>query len=357
MPSKNTVTKPDNSHIDEEEELIPVGDGVSDLSPESEDSDVNESEELESSDDKSDSKADSRLSEEAQDDDDEERQRIRAFRRKRRGARKENIKRDRLELNFLRNRNDDLERRLNSVESRTIGAEVSTVDQKISAIQQQIDLADQIIAGAISSNDPDRGQDVVKAQRARDQLLRAKVQLEGVKDNLDRSRQDSSDERPAAREQAGASVIGEVQRRRAGEWFNNNRWFDPKGSNAESKTVAKIDREITAEGLDPSTEEYWDEFESRVSEALPHLYEEDEAPPTKRVPESKKTSTPAKGGPKFRVDGKERPLKPGEVYVSAERRKALEDAGVWEDPKLRAKFLKRYAEYDRDASRGGGSTH
>jgi hypothetical protein len=335
------------SKEDEEEELIPVGDGVADLqTAEPEDKEDDDSE---------DSKEDTRLSEEAQDDDDEDREKIRAFRRKRRANRKDNLKRDRLELNFLRQRNDDLERRLNSVESRTTGAEVATVDQKIAAIQQQIDLADQIIAGAISSNEPDRGQDVVKAQRARDQLIRAKIQLETAKEGLGRSETPDRAEASGGRQQAEAApVITEVQRRRAGEWFSQNRWYDPKGSNAESRKVAKIDQEISAEGFDPATDEYWDEFEDRVRQTLPHLYDEDQDDDT---PSSKPVSKQKPSGPKFTVGGRERSLKRGEVYISPERRKALEDAGVWEDPKLRARYLKRYAEYDRDASRGNGSAH
>jgi hypothetical protein len=36
------------------------------------------------------------------------------------------------------------------------------------------------------------------------------------------------------------------------------------------------------------------------------------------------------------------------MYVSPERKSALVVAGVWDDPVLRNKYLKRYAEYDRN---------
>jgi hypothetical protein len=36
-----------------------------------------------------------------------------------------------------------------------------------------------------------------------------------------------------------------------------------------------------------------------------------------------------------------------EIYVSPERKQALIEAGVWDDPVLRMKYVKRYAEYDR----------
>jgi len=36
-----------------------------------------------------------------------------------------------------------------------------------------------------------------------------------------------------------------------------------------------------------------------------------------------------------------------EIYLSPERKQALIDAGVWDDPILRMKYAKRYSEYDR----------
>lgn len=37
-----------------------------------------------------------------------------------------------------------------------------------------------------------------------------------------------------------------------------------------------------------------------------------------------------------------------EVYISPERKQALIDAGVWDDPVLRMKYVKRYAAYDAE---------
>jgi hypothetical protein len=42
-------------------------------------------------------------------------------------------------------------------------------------------------------------------------------------------------------------------------------------------------------------------------------------------------------------------LKANEVYIDPERKKAMQEAGVWDDPKLRQQMLKRYHQFDRDA--------
>jgi hypothetical protein len=38
------------------------------------------------------------------------------------------------------------------------------------------------------------------------------------------------------------------------------------------------------------------------------------------------------------------------VYISPERKQALIDAGVWDNADLRQRYIKRYAEYDRNNS-------
>ena len=37
-----------------------------------------------------------------------------------------------------------------------------------------------------------------------------------------------------------------------------------------------------------------------------------------------------------------------EVYVSPERKNAMVQAGVWDDPVLRQRYLKQYAKWDRE---------
>lgn len=40
-----------------------------------------------------------------------------------------------------------------------------------------------------------------------------------------------------------------------------------------------------------------------------------------------------------------------EVYVSSERRQAMVEAGVWDDPTRRAKYLKAYQQYDKEKAK------
>lgn len=56
------------------------------------------------------------------------------------------------------------------------------------------------------------------------------------------------------------------------EFKNENRWFDSKGSNIDSKITLAIGEKLIEDGYDPATEDYWDELADLLEEKLPHRY-------------------------------------------------------------------------------------
>jgi len=96
------------------------------------------------------------------------------------------------------------------------------------------------------------------------------------------------------------------------------------------------------DGYDPKSEEYWNELRARAARRLPDRFAKAEA-----KTEQKEERTP-RGGPGIGSGREHAPTSTRkEVYVSPERKQALIEAGVWDDPVLRMKYVKRYAEYDK----------
>jgi hypothetical protein len=105
------------------------------------------------------------------------------------------------------------------------------------------------------------------------------------------------------------------------------------------------------EGFDPRTKEYWDELTKRCRRAIPHQFEDSRRSDDDEEDEKdiRRDSRKNRGsGPKFSTGGRERNLRKNEVYVSAERKQAMIDAGVWDDPKLRGRYLKNYQRWDKE---------
>ena len=141
---------------------------------EDDDLDNNQDEELlVVTDDQEDDQEDERV---ARDDQNDEREAIRERRRKEKAERKERkdtaIKRDKLELDFLRKRNDDLERRLTAQEERAFKTDLGTIDSAIQNAAREAQMAERVIAKAVEAGN---GEDVTKAMRFRDEAI-AKVQ-------------------------------------------------------------------------------------------------------------------------------------------------------------------------------------
>lgn len=251
---------------------------------------------------------------------------IRARRREEKRERKERrekaINRDKLELNFLRTRNDELERRVGAVESHAHQSSLSQIDQQIQQAVYEVETSEKIIARAVEAGN---GEDVAQAMRYRDQAMAKAQQLAQTK------QQQSTYQPPQAKQQG---VDTEVMHY-AKEFLAENKWYDPAGKDEDSAIVLAIDARLSQEGYDPRTEDYWDELHSRVKRRLPEKFKE----PAARKP----AGGPAVGSGREHAPSSTRK----EIYISPERKAAMQEAGVWDDPVLRQRYVKRYAEYDK----------
>lgn len=272
---------------------------------------------------------DKRLSSNDEDDEDDldksqaEREAIRERRRQEKIDRKQRrdtaISRDKLELDFLRKRNDDLERRVSGVEQHAQQSSLANVDRQIKDALNEVDMAEKVIAKAVSAGN---GADVAQAMRYRDQAMAKAQQLNGVKQN----------QRTAP---APAEQMDSMTQHYAQQFLKDNSWYDMQGRDEDSAIMLAIDQGMARDGYNPQTEEYWAELRKRGARRLPDRFDEK----AERTPRG----GPAVGGGREHAPASTRK----EVYISAERKQALVDAGVWDDPHLRQKYVKRYMEYDK----------
>ena len=278
---------------------------------------------------------DERLSASDEDDDDDQPrgkkqltpEEKRAQRQNRKFRRRAAIEHKERELAFLRAENEEFKRRLLNVEKQTNQFNLTAVDQKLNEALNEAQLAERIMAKAIEQG---QGEDVTKALQIRDQALERARQLKAAKEQVEKPVQPKQGKDPR--------VAAYAQ-----EWVKANSWYDPSGKDEDSAIVKVIDQRLAAEGFNPASEDYWIELDNRVARRRPHRYGEDAVEKTKAAPK--------RGGPP--VGGKREYAPPStrkEVYISPDRKQALIDAGVWDNPELRQRYIKRYAEYDRNNS-------
>ena len=255
---------------------------------------------------------------------DSEREAIRERRRlekiERRDRKDKAITRDKTELDFLRKRNDELERRMGAQEQRAHQSDLQNIDAHIRRAQEEAELSDKVIAKAVESSN---GTDVAQAMRYRDQALAKLNQLHAIKAQ-------ATQVQPKPQPQFDEATISHAR-----EFMAEHPWYDINGRDEESAIVLAIDQSLNKDGYDSKSDEYWAELKRRAA---------------RRLPERFKTETRvARGGPAVGSGREHAPTSTrNEVYINPERKQALIEAGVWDDPILRKKYAARYAEYDRN---------
>lgn len=276
---------------------------------------------------------DERLAE-SQDDSDEDMSPNRKRRLKRREIRKRAKENADRELRFLREQNNELMRRVSAVEGHALSSNAQSIDQRMQEAIRDAQQAEQIMARAVEAGN---GEDVATALRLRDeanaranQLYQAKQQVEQV------------------RKQASVPQPDPIVRSLAQEWLSANPWYDPNGRDEDSRVTKAIDDGLVAQGYDPKTTEYWHELTRRVSARINGgRADEADDEPAAPAPGTARRKAPPTGTTREHAP----PSTRKEVFVTAERKQAMMDAGVWDDPALRTRYLKAYQAYDKNSAR------
>lgn len=218
-------------------------------------------------------------------------------------------------INEMRAKLDALERRSTGGELAAIENAKKQVAQSYAFHKDQIRIATEAGNGAAVA---DATEKMLQAQRKFDEL-----------NNYERVHR----QRAEAPQPLDARLVNHAK-----QWMETNKWYNPVGTDQESRIVAVIDQTLAQEGWNPTTPEYWQELTERVKKHLPHRAGRATVATTK--PRSVVTGS-------GRESGGTRQSSSNTYKLSADRVQALKDAGLWDDPKQRAEGIKRFREYDK----------
>ena len=264
---------------------------------------------------------DERLSDSRNEDEDARRQAKREERQRRKQNQKFARDKTREEMQWLIQQNQLLQQRLEAIENQNLTFQKGSLDQNYNQALGGVHAAEAALAKAIEIGD---GARVPELLRQRDMALARAAEINRAKQSV------------SAPVPAGNPVVN----LKARQWAAENPWFNASSNDPDSQVAKAIDASLVSEGLDPSTDRYWEELNSRISKYLPHRFAEDE---DEDYTEQRK---PGRRGPPV---GGSREMTPGktQVYLTPERVNALKEAGVWDDPVRRKEMLRRFADWDR----------
>lgn len=260
----------------------------------------------------------------------------------------------------------DLQEQVAQLRGRTVQYDVNQLKGNLAAIEAQQSDAKAVLAKLVKAGDGDGVAEITELQmQLRDQHRQVTEQLarakKGVKNGRSAEEGDEGGEQSRQPSRRLPAPDPEVVRY-AQDWITDHKWADPrKGDQEEVQIVRAIDHNMTQQGWDPRSPDYWEELTSRVKRRLPHRFKQ----PTpngegnrgeRRVNGDNGSKRPAQGGPRMapasQSGGGSRPLGKNEVKVTPERKAAMIAAGKWDDPVKRNRMLAEYARYDRSNTPG-----
>lgn len=270
---------------------------------------------------------DARLGDSEDDSEDEITSRGRKRRMKRREIQKRAKEHAQRELEMLRHQNAELARRVAAIEGHTLQSNEQGIDQRLAQTMAEIRQAEQIMARATEAGN---GEDVVAAMRIRDEAMSRAQQLQYSKQQMAQVREQVN------RPQGDPRVQSYAQ-----EWMQANPWYNPQGTDEDSAIVNAIDTAMTQQGYDPTSRAYWEELTRRVAARVSDDdggAEERQSAPRRKAPPQGTTREHAPTSTRK------------EIYVTPERKAAMIEAGIWDDPVARNRMLKAYQAYDKNGS-------
>lgn len=256
----------------------------------------------------------------------EERNRKREAQREREESLRRKLAAQDSELRETRERLAAIERRTQQADIGSVDTEIRKTSEAYNYYKGQIELSVKNGDGAAVAEATEK---MIMAQRRAEQLVNLKNAAEKGQERT---------------QPLDAQVV-----RLGNAWREKHSWYNPEAARpgTDTRIALQVDHEVFEDGFKPNSQEYWDELDARLKKYLPHRYNSGHNSDNSR--ERTQNKSPVAGSGREGGGGSGT----GKSFtLSAERKAALQDAGLWNDPKAREAAIARFRKYDAEQSKG-----
>ena len=179
-------------------------------------------------------------------------------------------------------------KKFETLKSSTLVQTDTMLAEREKALVNQREFAKRALEAAMNA------QDVEKQVAAQQEIARLTIEDERLKVSKAKATQRKTQQEQEVTE---ASTGGSVDQKptpprdpKAESWASKNEWFG--NENAMTYTAYDIHRELVEEGVDPRTDEYYNEIDKRIRKEFPHKFSDGEAltKPKQKVASAVRTS-------------------------------------------------------------------
>lgn len=222
--------------------------------------------------------------------------------------------------------------RQSQVDRQLTEADKQKVDQNINQAASLFNIAEKNLEAAFTEGD---GAKHTKATKDMYAAQKAIEYWQGVKQQYNR----------AVAAPANNQVDSRIIAKKEAFESKHRDWYNPKGGDEDSEIAKAIAETLFKKGIDPASDEYWDELENRLAdrgvidateegESGDDDYEEEDKP----APQQRKRSAPPVGGGSNRGDtGGKKGVRLPAYFIDT-----LKQNGLWNNPEVRNKQIHEF---------------
>lgn len=244
--------------------------------------------------------------------------------------------------------NQELAQRIGQLEGTNQHTQLASFAQAERNAAEAVQGLQAIIADASSKGD---GARVAEATVALQTLLLEQRDLVVSKQQFEQSLRQPRQQKPQA--------VDPETMRHAQAFMSRNSWYKgPRAPDRDSRIMAMLDQELFNEGWNPSQASYWTELETRAKGYLSHRFNGRQTDGGQMQDQNndqghnagqgtRRPKSPIAGGGTNRSNGGGNQQT---VTMNEARVRAMKEAGIWDDPKRRAKVIAQYQKIDQGNS-------
>lgn len=216
----------------------------------------------------------------------------------------------------------ELATRFNQVEGRLTNVDKQKIDENLNQATALFNVAEKNLESAFTEGD---GLKHTKATKDMYAAQRSIEYWQGIKQQYTAP--------PAPKKiEVDPRITAKTQ-----NWIERNSdWYNHAGGDEDSEIAKGISNALIKQGLNPASDEFWEELDDRLVDRGIIDSENDEQPAPKPVTRKRSSPPVAGGAARGDIAGKK------QVTLPTEYIKLLKDGGYWDNVQTRNRMIKRY---------------
>ena len=235
--------------------------------------------------------------------------------------------------------------RLNEVDGKLTGYDKAQLDAALRDTQNVFAQSEKSYMDAFNSGD------AAKATQAMRSMYDAQKRVETLQAVAARQQLQLPRQPQQAQNQVDSVTMSKAQ-----AWAAENKWYKADGADEDSAIAQTLAERLVAEGFDPKTDDYWEEFDDRLGQRGVGSHDDEDEQQSQSEQLRQEPVAPKRRSPPVSSGSNRGDISGGKVAITLPTAliQQMKESGAWDDPARKHKIIKDYQRIRAEEQSGGG---